>query len=132
MADEQKPKERKERKERKKVADPATEDSILTTTAKAIGTAAGKIASLAGVTEPAPAPPHTVSTKQPKLQKKISTACRAGRRKPNRKLRLPKARSEEPGLIRLRVLRGWRVLILWMFRQKWRPGRDFCAGLLNR
>jgi hypothetical protein len=70
MADEQKPKERKERKERKKVADPATEDSILTTTAKAIGTAAGKIASLAGVTEPAPAPPHTVSTKQPKLQKK--------------------------------------------------------------
>ncbi|MGA3016531.1 MAG: hypothetical protein ABSF62_05380 [Bryobacteraceae bacterium] len=67
MADEQKP---KERKERKKVAAPATEDSILTTTAKAIGTAAGKIASLAGVTEPAPAPPHTLSTKTPKLQKK--------------------------------------------------------------
>jgi hypothetical protein len=66
MADEQKP---KERKERKKVTEPGTEDSILTTTAKAIGTAAGKIASLAGV-EPAPAPPHTISMKQPKLQKK--------------------------------------------------------------
>ena len=73
MPDEQKPKEPKEpkeRKERKKVTGSATEDSILTTTAKAIGTAAGKIASLAGVTEPAPAPPHTMSTKQPKLQKK--------------------------------------------------------------
>ena len=67
MADEQKP---KERKERKKVTEPATDDGILTTAAKAIGTAAGKIASLAGVTEPAPAPPHTISTKQPKLQKK--------------------------------------------------------------
>ena len=67
MADEQKP---KERKERKKVTEPATDDGILTTAAKAIGTAAGKIASLAGGTEPAPAPPHTISTKQPKLQKK--------------------------------------------------------------
>jgi hypothetical protein len=66
MADEQKP---KERKERKKVTEPATEESILTTTAKAIGTAAGKIASLAGA-EPAPAPPHTMSTKPMKLQKK--------------------------------------------------------------
>jgi len=66
MADEQKP---KERKERKKVTEPATEDRILTTTAKAIGAAAGKIASMAGV-EPAPAPPHTMSTKPMKLQKK--------------------------------------------------------------
>jgi hypothetical protein len=70
MADEQKPKEPKERKERKKVTGPATDDSVLTTTAKAIGTAAGKLASLAGITEPAPAPPHTISTKPPKLQKK--------------------------------------------------------------
>ena len=66
MADEQKP---KERKERKKVTEPATADSALTTTAKAIGTAVGKIASMAGV-EPAPAPPHTISTKPMKLQKK--------------------------------------------------------------
>jgi hypothetical protein len=66
MADEQKP---KERKERKKVTEPATKDSVLTTAAKAIGTAAGKIASMAGV-EPAPAPPHTISTKPMKLQKK--------------------------------------------------------------
>jgi hypothetical protein len=66
MADQQKP---KERKERKKATEPATEDSLLTTTAKAIGAAAGKIASMAGV-EPAPAPPHTISTKPMKLQKK--------------------------------------------------------------
>jgi hypothetical protein len=66
MADEQKP---KERKERKKVTERATKDSVLTTAAKAIGTAAGKIASMAGV-EPAPAPPHTISTKPMKLQKK--------------------------------------------------------------
>jgi len=69
MADEKKPKEPKERKERKKAAEPATEDSLMTTAAKAIGTAAGKIASMAGA-EPAPARPHTVSMKPPKLQKK--------------------------------------------------------------
>jgi hypothetical protein len=71
MADEQKPKEPKERKERKKVTAPGTEDSVLTATAKAIGKAAGKVASLAGVEPaPAPAPPHTISMKPPKLQKK--------------------------------------------------------------
>jgi len=81
MADEQKPKESKEskeskapkapkeRKERKKVTEPANEESVLTTTAKAIGTAAGKVALVAGV-ESAPAPPHTISTKPMKLQKK--------------------------------------------------------------
>ena len=65
MADEKKPKERKKRIE------PETKDSTLATAAKIIGAAAGKIASLAGVAEPAPAPrPQTVSTKIPKLQKK--------------------------------------------------------------
>ena len=64
MADEKKPKERKKRVE------PETQDSSLATAAKIVGAAAGKIASLAGVTEPAPAPPQTKSTKVPKLQKK--------------------------------------------------------------
>ena len=64
MADEKKPKERKKRIE------PETKDSTLATTAQIIGAAAGKIASLAGVAEPAPTPPHTKSTKIPKLQKK--------------------------------------------------------------
>jgi hypothetical protein len=66
MADEQKP---KEKKERKKASAPADEESILTTTAKAIGKAAGKIAVAAGVEPDAPKP-HTVSVKVPKLQKK--------------------------------------------------------------
>jgi len=66
MADEPKP---KERKERKKVTEPAIEDSTLTDTAKPKGKAAGKMAPPA-VAEPAPAPPHTISTKPPKLQKK--------------------------------------------------------------
>ncbi|HYW46743.1 MAG TPA: hypothetical protein VE959_28005 [Bryobacteraceae bacterium] len=64
MADEQKP------KGRKKPIEPETQDSVLAATAKAVGTAAGKIASLAGVAEPAPAPSQTKSMKQPKLQKK--------------------------------------------------------------
>ena len=64
MADEKKPKERKKRVE------PETKDSTLATAAKVIGNAAGKIASLAGVAEPAPTPPQTKSTKIPKLQKK--------------------------------------------------------------
>jgi hypothetical protein len=64
MTDEQKP------KGRKKLIEPETKGGILATAAKAIGAAAGKIASLAGVAEPAPAPSQTKSTKQPKLQKK--------------------------------------------------------------
>jgi hypothetical protein len=63
MADE------KKTKGRKKPIEPEAE-GILTTAAKAIGTAAGKIASAAGVTEAAPPPPQTKSTKIPKLQKK--------------------------------------------------------------
>jgi len=43
-------------------------DDILTTTAKAIGGAAGKIAALAGIAEPAPVPQK--SSKPAKLQKK--------------------------------------------------------------
>ena len=58
MTDEKKP------KEKKKPVEPETEESILATAAKAIGTAAGKIAALAGV---APSPPKV---KKPKLQKK--------------------------------------------------------------
>jgi hypothetical protein len=61
MTDEEKPKGRK-----KKPIEPESEDSVLATAAKAIGSAAGKIASLAGVAEPAP---HK-KAKQPKLQKK--------------------------------------------------------------
>jgi hypothetical protein len=59
MADEQKP------KGRKKPIEPEPEAGILETAAKAIGTAAGKIATLAGV-----APSRAKRPKQPKLQKK--------------------------------------------------------------
>jgi len=64
MAEEQKP------RGRKTLIEPEIQGSILAATAKAIGTATGKLASLAGVAEPAPAPSQTKSTKQPKLQKK--------------------------------------------------------------
>jgi hypothetical protein len=64
MADEPKP------KKQKKLIEPETKGGILATTAEAIGTAAGKIAKLAGVAEPAPTPSQTKSTKKPKLQKK--------------------------------------------------------------
>jgi hypothetical protein len=43
-------------------------EDILTSTAKAIGSAAGKIAAIAGVAEPTPV--HKKSTKPAKLQKK--------------------------------------------------------------
>jgi hypothetical protein len=68
MADEQKPK-----KEGKKSKKPEAQDDALTATAKAIGSAAGKIATLAGVAEPAPAREPKKSLKppkKPKLQKK--------------------------------------------------------------
>ena len=58
MTDEKKP------KGKKKPVEPETEEGVLATAAKAIGTAAGKIAALAGV---APSPPKL---KIPKLQKK--------------------------------------------------------------
>ena len=44
-------------------------DDLLTSTAKAIGKAAGKVAAIAGA-EPTPAPEHKQSVKIPKLQKK--------------------------------------------------------------
>ena len=80
MADEQKP------KERKKLIEPETKGSILATTAKAIGTAAGKIASLAGVAEPAPTPSQTKSTKQPKLQKKNKSRLPRRQKKAHQKV----------------------------------------------
>jgi hypothetical protein len=66
MADEQKPKASKKSKS------PEAKDDILTSTAKAIGSAAGKIATLAGVAEPAPAAPtpKKKSVKPAKLLKK--------------------------------------------------------------
>jgi hypothetical protein len=62
MADEQKPKGRKK--------EPKAEGGLLVETAKTIGVAAGKVAALAGIAEPAPAKPQTKSVKVPKLQKK--------------------------------------------------------------
>lgn len=67
MADEQKP---KATKKAKKPEAAEAKDDILTSAAKAIGSAAGKIASLAGVTEAAPPPLNRKSTKPAKLQKK--------------------------------------------------------------
>jgi len=64
MADE------KKSKERKKPIEPEKKGGALTTAAKAIGTAAGKVASLTGIDEPAPTPPSTKPKKPPKLQKK--------------------------------------------------------------
>jgi hypothetical protein len=66
MTDEAKP------KGRKKPVKPEDTDSTLTAAAKAIGAAAGKVAVMAGIAEPAPKP-QTKSTKpakQPKLQSK--------------------------------------------------------------
>ena len=62
MADEAKP------KKTKRVAEPDSEDAVLTATAKVIGKAAGKIASIAGAH--AEAPPKPASSGTPKLQKK--------------------------------------------------------------
>jgi hypothetical protein len=62
-----------EKKPKKADKEPAATETegILATTAKAIGKAAGKIASLTGVApEPVPARPQTKSTKPEKLQKK--------------------------------------------------------------
>ena len=80
MADEKKP------KERKKPIEPETKDSTLATAAKIIGAAAGKIASLAGVTEPAPTPPQTKSTKIPKLQKKNKSGLPRRQKKAQQKV----------------------------------------------
>jgi hypothetical protein len=68
MADEKKPEEKKP-KARKKPVEPEAEGGVLVEAAKAIGAAAGKIASLAGV-EPAAVPMHPKSVKPLKLQKK--------------------------------------------------------------
>jgi hypothetical protein len=80
MADEKKPKERKKRIE------PETKDSTLATAAKIIGAAAGKIASLAGVAEPALTPPQTKSTKIPKLQKKNKSGLPRRQKKAQQKV----------------------------------------------
>ena len=70
----------------------ATEtEGILETTAKAIGTAAGKIASLAGV-EPAPAPPQTKSMKPEKLQKKNKSRLPRRQKKAEKKAAMAKAK----------------------------------------
>ena len=84
MADEQKP------KGKKKPIEPEAEGSILATTAKAIGTAAGKIASLVGV-EPTPAPSHTKSKKRPKLQKKNGSRLPRRQKKAQQKVARQKA-----------------------------------------
>ena len=67
MPDEQKPKERKKKPAVPETIEPEkeTEGSILASAAKAIGAAAGKIASLAGVV-----PSRPKAKKTPKLQKK--------------------------------------------------------------
>ena len=63
MTDEAKP------KGRKKPSKTEDTDSALTTAAKAIGAAAGKIAVATGIAEPAQARPQTKSTKPKKLPK---------------------------------------------------------------
>jgi len=85
MANEQKP------KGKKKPIEPEAEGSILATTAKAIGTAAGKIASLVGVAEPASASSHTKSRKRPKLQKKNGSRLPRRQKKAQQKVARQKA-----------------------------------------
>ena len=90
MADEQKP------KGRKKPTEPADKGGTLATAAKAIGTAAGKIASRAGMTEPAPAPPQTKSTKskkKPKLEKKNKSRLPRKEKKARQKAAATQAKS---------------------------------------
>jgi hypothetical protein len=78
--------DKQEPKGTKKLIEPETKGSILVTTAKAMGTAAGKIASLAGLAEPAPTPSHTKSAKQPKLQKKNKSRLPRRQKKAHQKL----------------------------------------------
>ena len=87
MADEKKPKEPKVPKERKKAVEPAAEGGILADTAKAIGAAAGKIAALAGAV-PLQRSRGRSRRKCRSFRKRISPACRAGKRKPSKKLLL--------------------------------------------
>jgi hypothetical protein len=68
---------------------PDTKDDILTEAAKAIGTAAGKIASLTGVAEPAATPRH--SHKTAKLQKKNNPHLPRRMKKAQKKAALKRA-----------------------------------------
>lgn len=63
---------------RKKVEPPA-EDTMLVSAAKAIGSAAGKVAHLAGV-EPAP-PKHKVGKLQPKNKKRLPRKAKKAQKK---------------------------------------------------
>jgi hypothetical protein len=83
MADEPKP------KGRKKPIEPEEQGSVLTDTARAIGTAAGKVASLAGVTKPDLAPSQAKSTKQPKFQKKNKSRLPRRQKKARQKVAAP-------------------------------------------
>lgn len=106
MADEQKPEASKKSKTpeakdkpaaepkpkaSKKAKAPEPEEDLLTSAAKAIGTAAGKVATLAGVAEPAPAPKK--SMKPAKLQKKNNPHLPRKLKKAQKKAAAAKARS---------------------------------------
>jgi hypothetical protein len=82
MADEQKPKKTK----KEKAAEPTGEEAVLTTTAKAIGKAAGKIAALAGVEPPAEKPNTPKTYRVPKLEKKNKSRLPRRQKKAQQKL----------------------------------------------
>jgi hypothetical protein len=89
MADEKKPEEKKP-KARKKPVEPEAEGSILVAAAKTVGAAAGKIAALAGVAEPAPTPAKPKAIKPMKLQKKNKSRLPRRQKKALRKAQASK------------------------------------------
>jgi hypothetical protein len=74
MADEHKPKE------------PRTKGGVLSAAGKAKGAAAAPKASPAEVAQPVATPPHTLSTKTPKLQKKNKSRLPRRQKKAHEKL----------------------------------------------
>jgi len=89
MADEQKPKAPKKTKAPKAQEPKETQDDLLTSAAKAIGTAAGKVASLAGAVVAEP----KKSMKPAKLKKKNNPHVPRKLKKAQKKAALAKTRA---------------------------------------
>jgi hypothetical protein len=93
MADEQKPKAPKKPAKAAKTKEAAApEESILTTAAKAIGTAAGKLAAATGVAD-VPKPNTPKKVRIPKLQKKNNPHVPRKLKKAQKKAELAKSKA---------------------------------------
>jgi hypothetical protein len=90
MADEQKP---KAPKKPAKTKEAAPEEGLLTAAAKAIGTAAGKIATATGVADAPPKPNTPKKVRPAKLQKKINHHVPRKVKKAQKKAELAKSKA---------------------------------------